>query len=79
MDSKLNLESAIKERVHLIQRKDNIIAVLENKVKDLQEQIDGKEVVTEQEKEPKVIAKKNIKATKQVLKQPIKNETQQSF
>jgi hypothetical protein len=37
MDSKLNLESAIKERVHLIQRKDNIIAVLENKVKDLQE------------------------------------------
>ena len=68
MDSKLNLESAIKERVHLIQRKDNIIAVLENKVKDLQEQIDGKEVVTEQEKEPKVIAKKNIKATKQVLK-----------
>ena len=79
MDSKLNLESAIKERVHLIQRKDNIIAVLENKVKDLQEQIDGKEVVTEQEKEPKVIAKKNIKATKQVLKQPIKTETQQSF
>jgi len=68
MDSKLNLESAIKERVHLIQRKDNIIAVLENKVKDLQEQIDGKEVVTEQEKEPKVIAKKNIKAPKQVLK-----------
>ena len=79
MDSKLNLESAIKERVHLIQRKDNIIAVLENKVKDLQEQIDGKEVVTEQEKEPKVIAKKNIKATKQVMKQPIKTETQQSF
>ena len=79
MDSKLNLESAIKERAHLIQRKDNIIAVLENKVKDLQEQIDGKEVVTEQEKEPKVIAKKNIKATKQVLKQPIKNETHQSF